>query len=118
MTAARAGAPSQPDPAQQPLAATQPAAAPAAAAQPPAASAGAAGGSFGSCVRSRESGGNYQATNAGGYYGAYQFSAATWAAYGGNPADFGNASAAEQDQVFANALARGGQSNWAAYDGC
>jgi Transglycosylase-like domain len=93
--------------------------APAAAAQVvPAASGGtASGGSFGSCVRARESGGNYQATN-GGYYGAYQFSASTWAAYGGNPADFGNASAAEQDQVFANAMAQGGQSNWAPYDGC
>jgi hypothetical protein len=76
------------------------------------------GGSFGACVRARESGGNYQATNAGGYYGAYQFSASTWAEYGGNPADYGNASAAEQDQVFANALAQGGASNWAPYDGC
>jgi Transglycosylase-like domain len=85
----------------------------------PAASAGAApGGSFGACVRSRESGGNYQATNAGGYYGAYQFSASTWAAYGGNPADYGNAGAAEQDRVFANAMAQGGASNWAPYDGC
>lgn len=76
------------------------------------------GGSFGSCVRARESGGNYQATNPGGYYGAYQFSASTWAAYGGNPADYGNASPAQQDQVFANAMAQGGQSNWAPYDGC
>jgi len=25
---------------------------------------------------------------------------------------------AEQNQVFANALAQGGQSNWSAYDGC
>jgi hypothetical protein len=76
------------------------------------------GGSFGTCVRARESGGNYQATNPGGYYGAYQFSASTWAAYGGNPADYGNASPAQQDQVFANAMAQGGQSNWAPYDGC
>jgi hypothetical protein len=76
------------------------------------------GGSFGACVRARESGGNYQATNAGGYYGAYQFSASTWAAYGGNPADYGNASPAEQNQVFASALAQGGASNWAPYDGC
>ena len=30
----------------------------------------------------------------------------------------GNASVAEQNQVFANALAAGGQSNWSAYDGC
>jgi transglycosylase-like protein len=76
------------------------------------------GGSFGACVRARESGGNYQATNPGGYYGAYQFSASTWAAYGGNPAAYGNASPAQQDQVFANAIAQGGQSNWAPYDGC
>ncbi|HUK70728.1 MAG TPA: transglycosylase family protein [Streptosporangiaceae bacterium] len=114
----------QPIPVQQAAAATQPVTtvpvtAPAEAPQAPAASQGTApGGSFGACVRSRESGGNYQATNAGGYYGAYQFSASTWAAYGGNPADFGNASAAEQDQVFANAIAQGGESNWGPYDGC
>jgi hypothetical protein len=56
--------------------------------------------------------------NGSGHYGLYQFSASTWAAYGGNPADFGHASTAEQNQVFATALARGGQSNWSAYDGC
>jgi hypothetical protein len=84
----------------------------------PAAYQGAAGGSFGTCVRSRESGGNYQAWNAAGYYGAYQFSASTWAAYGGSAASFGHASPAEQDRVFSNALARGGQSSWAPYDGC
>ena len=76
------------------------------------------GGSFGACVRSRESGGNYQVMNSSGHYGAYQFSASTWAAYGGSPGSFGNASPAEQDQVFANAVAQGGQSNWAPYDGC
>jgi Transglycosylase-like domain/LysM domain len=76
------------------------------------------GGSFGACVVSRESGGNSQVMNSTGHYGLYQFSASTWAAYGGNPADFGNASVAEQNQVFANALAAGGQSNWSAYDGC
>jgi Transglycosylase-like domain/LysM domain len=76
------------------------------------------GGSFGQCVIARESGGNAQVMNATGHYGLYQFSASTWAAYGGSPADFGNASVAEQNQVFANALAAGGQSNWSAYDGC
>jgi hypothetical protein len=69
-------------------------------------------------VVSRESGGNSQIMNGSGHYGLYQFSASTWAAYGGNPADFGHASTAEQNQVFATALARGGQSNWSAYDGC
>ena len=76
------------------------------------------GGAFGACVVARESGGNPQIMNASGHYGLYQFSAATWAAYGGNPADFGHASVAEQNQVFANALAAGGESNWAPYDGC
>jgi LysM repeat protein len=74
--------------------------------------------SFQSCVIAAESGGNAQVMNASGHYGLYQFSASTWAEYGGNPADFGNASAAEQNQVFDNAIAAGGQSNWAPYDGC
>ncbi|HYZ57852.1 MAG TPA: transglycosylase family protein [Streptosporangiaceae bacterium] len=76
------------------------------------------GGSFGQCVVARESGGNAQVMNASGHYGLYQFSASTWAAYGGSPADFGHASVAEQNQVFASALAQGGQSNWSPYDGC
>jgi nucleoid-associated protein YgaU len=79
---------------------------------------GTPGGSFGQCVVARESGGNAQVMNSTGHYGLYQFSASTWAAYGGNPADFGNASVAEQNHVFSNALAAGGQSNWSAYDGC
>jgi LysM repeat protein len=76
------------------------------------------GGSFGACVVAAESGGDAQVMNSSGHYGLYQFSASTWAEYGGNPADFGNASVAEQNQVFANALAAGGQSSWSAYDGC
>jgi LysM repeat protein len=75
-------------------------------------------GSFQACVIERESEGNSQIMNSSGHYGLYQFSAATWAAYGGNPADFGDASVAEQNQVFANAMAAGGESNWAPYDGC
>jgi LysM repeat protein len=75
-------------------------------------------GSFQACVIARESGGNPQVMNSSGHYGLYQFSASTWAAYGGNSADFGNASVAEQNQVFANAIAAGGESNWAPYDGC
>ena len=75
-------------------------------------------GSFQSCVIARESGGNSQVMNGSGHYGLYQFSASTWAAYGGNPASFGNASVAQQNQVFNNAIAAGGQSNWSAYDGC
>ncbi len=77
-----------------------------------------ASSSFQACVIARESGGNPQVMNASGHYGLYQFSASTWAAYGGNPADFGHASVAEQNQVFNNAIAAGGESNWAPYDGC
>lgn len=79
---------------------------------------GTPGGSFGACVVSRESGGNAQVMNGSGHYGLYQFSASTWAEYGGNPADFGDASVAEQEQVFANAMAQGGEYNWSPYDGC
>ncbi|HLK00770.1 MAG TPA: transglycosylase family protein, partial [Streptosporangiaceae bacterium] len=76
------------------------------------------GGAFGACVVARESGGNSQVMNSSGHYGLYQFSYSTWVAYGGNPGDFGHASVAEQNAVFATALARGGQSNWSPYDGC
>ena len=76
------------------------------------------GGAFGACVVAAESGGDAQVMNSSGHYGLYPFSASTWAEYGGNPADFGNASVSEQNQVFANALASGGESNWSAYDGC
>ena len=74
--------------------------------------------SFQACVISRESGGNSQVMNSSGHYGLYQFSASTWAAYGGNPAEFGHASVTEQNRVFDNAMAAGGQFNWAPYDGC
>jgi len=81
-------------------------------------SGGTPGGSFGQCVVARESGGNSQVMNSSGHYGLYQFSESTWVAYGGSAGSFGSASVAEQNQVFANALAQGGQSNWSAYDGC
>jgi LysM repeat protein len=76
------------------------------------------GSSFQACVIAAESGGNPQVMSSSGYYGLYQFSASTWAAYGGNPADFGHASVAEQNRVFDNAIAAGGASNWSQYDGC
>ncbi len=86
----------------------------------PAAPAGSfeAGGSFQQCVISRESGGNAQAMNGSGHYGLYQFSYSSWVAAGGDPAAFGDASAAEQNQVFATAYAQDGTSPWAPYDGC
>jgi hypothetical protein len=77
------------------------------------------GGAFGQCVVERESGGNPQVMNSSGHYGLFQFSFSTWVEFGGNPNDFGHASVAEQEQVFASALASpGGENNWAPYDGC
>lgn len=73
---------------------------------------------FQACVIARESGGNSQVMNSSGHYGLYQFSASTWEAYGGSASTFGHASIAEQNQVFNNAMAQGGQSNWSPYDGC
>jgi LysM repeat protein len=114
------GAPAQAGPTAAPAsqAGVAPASAPAAAVSAGSYTGGTPGGSFGQCVIARESGGQAQVMNATGHYGLYQFSASTWAEYGGSPADFGNASVAEQNQVFANAMAAGGQSNWSAYDGC
>jgi LysM repeat protein len=73
---------------------------------------------FQQCVIETESGGDAQVMNSSGHYGLYQFSASTWAEYGGDPAEFGDATVAEQNQVFENAIAAGGESNWSAYDGC
>jgi hypothetical protein len=75
-------------------------------------------GGFQACVIARESGGNSQVMNASGHYGLYQFAAGTWAAAGGNPADFGHASVAEQNQVFASAYAKWGTQPWGPSDGC
>jgi len=76
------------------------------------------GSGFQSCVISRESGGNSQVMNGSGHYGLYQFSESTWEAYGGSASSFGNASVAQQNTVFNNAISQGGESNWSAYDGC
>lgn len=92
---------------------TEPAAADATSPEP-----AASAGSFQQCVISRESGGDAQVMNGSGHYGLYQFSYSSWVAAGGNPADFGNASVAEQNQVFATAYANDGTAPWAPYDGC
>jgi hypothetical protein len=75
-------------------------------------------GGMQACIIARESGGNSQVVNASGHYGLYQFSYSTWVGSGGSGADFGHASVAEQNQVFANAVAARGYSDWAPYDGC
>ena len=73
---------------------------------------------FQACVIRAESGGNPDIWNASGHWGLYQFSSSTWAAHGGNPADFGHASAAEQTQVFWRTVHDDGTSDWSPYDGC
>ena len=75
-------------------------------------------GGFQACVIRAESGGNPQIWNPSGHWGLYQFSSSTWAAHGGNPADFGRAGSAEQTQVFWNTVHDDGTSDWAPYDGC
>lgn len=75
-------------------------------------------GSMERCIISRESGGNSQVMNSSGHYGLYQFSYSTWVGSGGSGASFGHASVAEQQQVFRNAVAARGYSDWAPYDGC
>lgn len=75
-------------------------------------------GSMQQCIIARESGGSSQVMNGSSHYGLYQFSASTWAAHGGNPADFGHASVAEQNQVYYATVAADGYSDWAPYDGC
>ena len=45
--------------------------------------------------------------------------AVPWLAYGGSASTFGHASVAEQNAVFANAMATPrGRNNWSPYDGC
>lgn len=75
-------------------------------------------GSFQACVIQRESGGNPNIWNASGHWGLYQFSASTWAAHGGDPGLFGNATASYQTMIFWNTVRADGTADWAPYDGC
>ncbi len=72
---------------------------------------------LGVCIRNAEEGGSY-AWGPGNGGGAYQFALSTWENYGGAASEFGVAGPAYQDQIFDNAIAAGGASNWTAYDGC
>lgn len=75
--------------------------------------------SFEECVIRSESGGDPDIWNASGHWGLFQFSESTWVGYGGPASEFGSASAAEQVQVFNNAMATpGGADNWSPYDHC
>jgi len=103
--------------AQQAAAAQQPSPAPSS--PPPNLSGGSdpAHSALGICIRNAEEGGSY-AWGPGNGGGAYQFVIGTWETYGGAASQFGVAGPAYQDQIFNNAIAAGGASNWTAYDGC
>ena len=107
----RSGRPSRQAAAQQPS--------PAPSSPPPNLSGGSdpAHSALGICIRNAEEGGSY-AWGPGNGGGAYQFVIGTWETYGGAASQFGVAGPAYQDQIFNNAIAAGGASNWTAYDGC
>jgi hypothetical protein len=93
----------------------QPSASPAA--QPASSGGNAASSALGVCIRKAEEGGSY-AWGPGNGGGAYQFVLGTWETYGGAASEYGVAGPAYQDQIFDNAIAAGGASNWTDYDGC
>jgi len=84
---------------------------------PPSSGGNAADSPLGVCIRDAEEGGSY-AWGPGNGGGAYQFELGTWERYGGAASEFGVAGPAYQDQIFDNAIAAGGASNWTDYDGC
>ena len=84
---------------------------------PPPSGGDAAHSALGICIRNAEEGGSY-AWGPGNGGGAYQFLLSTWERYGGAASEYGVAGPAYQDQIFDNAIAAGGASNWTAYDGC
>ena len=107
--AQRAAAQPTPSPAPTPTATPAP---------PPSTGGGnAASSALGVCIRNAEEGGSY-AWGPGNGGGAYQFLLGTWEHYGGAASAYGSAGPAYQDQIFDNAIAAGGASNWTNYDGC
>jgi len=103
----------------QQQAAAQPTPTPTPSAAPAPSSGGgdAASSPLGICIRNAEEGGSY-AWGPGNGGGAYQFALGTWEKYGGAASEYGIAGPAYQDQIFDNAIAAGGASNWTSYDGC
>ena len=101
----------------QQQAAAQPSPSPSAAPAPSSSGGNAASSPLGVCVRNAEEGGSY-AWGPGNGGGAYQFLLGTWENYGGAASEYGVAGPAYQDQIFNNAIAAGGASNWTSYDGC
>jgi hypothetical protein len=106
-------APVQPSPSPSPPPSPSPASTP-----PPSSGGGnAASSPLGVCIRNAEEGGSY-AWGPGNGGGAYQFLLGTWENYGGAASEYGVAGSAYQDQIFDNAIAAGGASQWTDYDGC
>ncbi len=101
----------------QQQAAAQPSPAPSAAPTSSGGGGDAASSPLGVCIRNSEEGGSY-AWGPGNGGGAYQFLLGTWEKYGGAASEYGVAGPAYQDQIFDNAIAAGGASNWTSYDGC
>jgi hypothetical protein len=101
----------------QQQAAAQPSPSPSPASTPSSGGGNAASSPLGICIRNAEEGGSY-AWGPGNGGGAYQFQLGTWEAYGGAASEYGVAGPAYQDQIFDNAIAAGGASNWTNYDGC
>jgi hypothetical protein len=101
----------------QQQAAAQPSPTPSAAPAPSSGGGNAASSPLGICIRNAEEGGSY-AWGPGNGGGAYQFLLGTWEKYGGAASEYGVAGPAYQDQIFDNAIAAGGASNWTSYDGC
>ncbi len=104
--AQQAAAQQPPSPAPSPTATT-----------PPSSGGDAAHSALGVCIRNAEEGGSY-AWGPGNGGGAYQFQLGTWETYGGAASEYGVAGPSYQDQIFDNAIAAGGASNWTNYDGC
>ncbi len=102
---------------QQAAAPPAPSPAPSAAPAPSGGGGDAASSPLGVCIRNSEEGGSY-AWGPGNGGGAYQFLLGTWEKYGGAASEYGVAGPAYQDQIFDNAIAAGGASNWTSYDGC
>jgi hypothetical protein len=102
---------------QQAAAQPSPAPTPSAAPAPSGGGGDAASSPLGICIRNAEEGGSY-AWGPGNGGGAYQFLLGTWEHYGGAASEYGVAGPAYQDQIFDNAIAAGGASNWTSYDGC
>ena len=103
--------------AQQAAAQPPPSPAPSPTSTPPSSGGDAAHSALGVCIRNAEEGGSY-AWGPGNGGGAYQFQLGTWETYGGAASEYGVAGPAYQDQIFDNAIAAGGASNWTNYDGC